>query len=215
MHVKASVQKAAKLSHWILMFAFKNLPIIAATMILSNHLKLDLKCLGEAECLLSINANQFIPCLAFPRREGALLYFDFNRGVFIRSGKVVRRGFHARHDKHLAASKEEKSSSHFYFMYPSKEGKRKEKQDKFGCFEHLTQFIAAGFNPASSPAMQVNKDYKEGGLLIMCKDDKLWITSCLKKELKVMQKFQEVIAYLFEFGYDLALSPENNVSRSP
>ena len=30
-----------------------------------------------------------------------------------------------------------------------------------------------------------------------------------------VQKFQEVIAYLFEFGYDLALSPENNVSCSP
>ena len=37
----------------------------------------------------------------------------------------------------------------------------------------------------------------------------------MKKELKAVQKFQEVIAYLFEFGYDLALSPENNVSRSP
>jgi len=30
-------------------------------------------------------------------------------------------------NEHLAASKEEKSSSHFYFMYPSREGKRKEK----------------------------------------------------------------------------------------
>ncbi len=63
--------------------------------------------------------------------------------------------------------------------------------------------------------MQVNKDYKEGGLLIMCKDDQHRITSCLKKELTAMQKFQEVIAYLFEFWYDLALSLENNVSRSP
>ncbi len=89
----------------------------------------DLKCLGKSECLLSSNANQFIPCLAFPRREGAYLYFIFYRGVFIRSGKVVRRGFQARHDEHLAASKEEKSSSYFYFMYPSREGKRKEKRE--------------------------------------------------------------------------------------
>ena len=29
-----------------------NLLIIAATMILSKHLKLDLKCLGESECLI-------------------------------------------------------------------------------------------------------------------------------------------------------------------
>ena len=214
-HVKNRVKQAVKKNHWILRFAFKNLPIIAATMILSKHLKLDLNCLGESECLLSSNANQFIPCLAFPRREGAYLYFDVNRGVFIRSGKVVRRGFQLRHDEHLAASKEEKSSSHFYFMYPSKEGKRKEKRDKLGCFEHLIQIIGAGFDPASEPAMQVNKNYNEGGLLIMSKDDHCRIKSCLKKELTVVQKFQEVIAYLFEFGYDLALSPVNNVSRSP
>ncbi len=63
--------------------------------------------------------------------------------------------------------------------------------------------------------MPVNKDNKVGGLLIMCKDDQHRITSCLKKELMAMQKFQEVIAYLFEFGYNLALSPKNNVSCSP
>ena len=49
----------------------------------------------------------------------------------------------------------------------------------------------------------------------MSKDDERWIKSCLKKELRAVQKFQEVIAYLYEFGYDLALSPENNVSHSP
>ena len=63
--------------------------------------------------------------------------------------------------------------------------------------------------------MQVNKNYNKGGLLIMSsKDDERRIKSCLKKELTMVQKFQEVIAYLFEFGYDFSLSPENNVSRS-
>jgi hypothetical protein len=127
----------------------------------------------------------------------------------------VRCSFEARHCKHLATSKEEKSSTHFYFMYPLTKGKRRDRRDKLGCFKHLTQVIAAGFDPTSEPAMHVNKDCKEGGLLIMTKDDQRWITLCLKKELTVVQKFQEVIAYLFEFGYDLALSPENNVSQSP
>ena len=103
--MKNEVKQAAKKNHWILRFAFKNLPIIAVTMILLKHLKLDLKCLGKSECLLSSNVNQFIPCLAFPKREGAYLYFDVNRGIFIRSGKVVRHGFQSRHNKHLAASK--------------------------------------------------------------------------------------------------------------
>ena len=127
----------------------------------------------------------------------------------------MRRGFQSRHEEHLVASKDEKSSSHFYFMYPSKEGKKKEKRDKLGCFEHLTQIIGAGFDPASEPAIKVIKNYNKGGLLIMSKDNERRIKLCLKKELMAVQKFQEVIAYLFEFGYNLALSPENNMSRSP
>ncbi len=35
-HVKARVKQAAKQNHWILKFAFKNLPVIAAMMVLSN-----------------------------------------------------------------------------------------------------------------------------------------------------------------------------------
>ena len=68
-HVKDRVKQAAKKNHWILRFAFKKLLIIAAMMIISKHLKIDLKCLGESECLLSSNANQFIPCLAYPKQE--------------------------------------------------------------------------------------------------------------------------------------------------
>jgi hypothetical protein len=125
------------------------------------------------------------------------LYFDYNRGVFVRSGKFVRCGFQARHYKHLVESKDDKSSSHFYFMYPSRHGKSQDKRDKLGCFEHLTQVIAAGFDPTSEPAIHVNKDCKEGGLLITSKDAQCRIVSCLKKDLTSVQKYQEVIAYLF------------------
>ncbi len=147
-------------------------------------------------------------------REGAYLYYDVNREVFVRSGKVVRRGFQARHDKHYAGSKEEKSYRHFYFMHPSNQGKRQAKRDKLGCFEHLTQVMAVVLDPAAEPAMHVTKDCNKGELLILSRDDERRIKSALKKDLTPVQKFQEVITYLFELGYDLALSPENNVSRS-
>jgi hypothetical protein len=127
-HVKAQVKQAAKQNHWILKFAFKNLPVLAATMVLSKHLKIELKCLSKTSCFLGGNLKQFIPCLLFSRHEGAYLYIDFNRGVLVRSGKVVRQGFQARHNGHFVASKEEKPSSHFYFMYPSTEGKRKKQK---------------------------------------------------------------------------------------
>ncbi len=162
-------------------------------MLLSNHLKIELKFLTKNACLLGYNSNQFIPCLAFPKREGAYLYYDVNREVFVRSGKVVRRGFQARHDKHYAGSKEEKSSTHFYFMYPSYQGKRQAKRDKLGCFEHLTQVIAVGFDPAAEPAMHITKDCNKGGLLILSRDNERQIKSALKKDLTPVQKFQEVV----------------------
>jgi hypothetical protein len=113
-HVKEQMKQSTKQTHWIIKFAFRNLQVIAATMVLSNHLKLELKCLSKIACLLACSSNQFIPSQAFLRQEGAYLYFDFNQGVFVRSGKVIRCGFQARHRKHLSASKEEKSSTYFF-----------------------------------------------------------------------------------------------------
>jgi hypothetical protein len=134
----------------------------------------------------------------------------------VRSGKVVKQGFKEQGKEHLACAKEEKSLSHFYFLYPLVYGKRRDKRDKLVCFEHLTQVIVAGFDPSSKPA----KIFGQGshircGLLIMNAEDQRRIKSLLKKDLTSVQKHQEIIAYLFEFGYDLAISSENNVSQSP
>ncbi len=199
----------------MLNLAWKNLSVVASVMLLLNHLKMELKCLGEHACLLAVNTNQFIPSGVFPNREGAYLYFDGNRGVFVRSGKVVRQGFKEQGKEHLACAKEEKSLSHFYFLYPLMYGKSRDKRDKLGCFEHLTQVIAAGFDPSSEPAKILDKNHTSGGLLIMNSEDQCCIKSSLKKDSTSVQKHQEIIAYLFEFGYDLAISPEKNVSRSP
>jgi hypothetical protein len=54
-----------------------------------------------------------------------------------------------------------------------------------------------------------DKDHTSGGLLITNAEDQRRIKSLLKKDLTSIQKHQEIIAYLFEFGYDLAISPEN------
>ncbi len=50
----------------------------------------------------------------------------------------------------------------------------------------------------------------------MNNDDLCQIDSVLKsKQLSQLQKCQEFIAYLFEFGYDLAINPDMNISHSP
>jgi hypothetical protein len=214
-HVNLRVKQVLKRNHCVLKLAWKNLSVVASIMLLSNHLKMELKCLGEHACLLAVNTNQFIPSGAFPNCEGAYLYFDGNRGVFVRGGKVVRQGFKEQGEEHLACAKVEKSLLHFYFLYPSMYGKRRDKRDKLGCFEHLMQVITAGFDPSSKPAIFLDKDHTSGGLLIINAEDEHRIKSLLKKDLTSIQKHQEIIAYLFEFGYDLAISPENNVSLSP
>jgi hypothetical protein len=116
----------------------------------------------------------------------------------------------------MAESKKDKPESDFYLLYPSKHGSRSDKREMLGHFENLTQVVAAGFNPSSVPAKFMNKDHKQGGLLIMNNDDPCQIESVLKtKQLSQLQKCQDFFAYLFEFGYDWVTCTDMNVSRSP
>ena len=217
-HVNTRVANTTKRKHWSLDLAYKNLSVVAAIMILSNHLKMDIDCLCDTDCLLATHASTFIPCqdVTSVNRQGAYLYFNTNKGFIVRSGKVVRRGFMKRHEEHLTCSKAENPDSNFYLMYPSRESVRSNLRGKQGFFEHLTPMVAAGFDPDSEAALCMEKDHTQGGLLIMSDDDRNHIESALKtKKLSTLQKCQEYIAYLLELGYDLAICPEHNVSRSP
>ncbi len=60
-----------------------------------------------------------------------------------------------------------------------------------GHFENLAQVVAAGFDSSSAPAMFMNKNHEQGGLLIMNNDDLRQIDSVLKsKQLSQLQKCQ-------------------------
>jgi len=66
---------------------------------------------------------------------------------------------------------------------------------KLGYFENLCQLVAAGFDPTTDLAKCMDKDYKDGGLLMLSCDDKDRIESSLKsllkKELTKIEKYQE------------------------
>jgi len=85
-----------KRAHWSMQFAYNNLTVCAACMVLSNHVKNEIKFIQDGDCILAPNTHNFYQCTRFPDCEGAYLYFDSNKGCFIRSGKVTRRGFIAR-----------------------------------------------------------------------------------------------------------------------
>lgn len=73
------------------------------------------------------------------------------------------------------------------------------------------------FDPKSDAAKNLDKDWTEGGLLILSDEEKKHIRSMKDKNnnMTTIQKFHDIVAYQLEFGYDLAIKPELNVSRSP
>ena len=148
-------------------FAYTNLPVVAAAMILSGHMKVDLECLDEADSLLITDSSCFIKCETHPNDEGAYLYFDLVRRVFVRSGKVAGRGYVVRGDEHLKGAKESIPTSPFYRRYPSKLSERAAKCVRKGHFENLLQVVAAGFDPTSELLDYLEKDYNDGGVLIL------------------------------------------------
>jgi hypothetical protein len=103
----------------------------------------------------------------------SIFVLDNKRGIIIRSGKVVQQGFVELHKEQMAKSKNDKSETDIYLLYPSKHGSRSKKWDVLGCFENLTQVVAAGFDASSVPAIFVNKNHEQGGLLIMMNNNDL------------------------------------------
>ena len=218
-HLERRIDEQSKRSHWSLKFARKNLAASAAYMILSNHVKDDLSCLKEEDTILAGKTYKFVECSEVPDQEGAYLYYDCNQGCFVRSGKVTRRGFSVRGNEHYRESKKATASSHFYFLYPSRESPRSSHNNRRGTrgiFENLTQVVASGFTPTSSEAGTLDKDWKEGGFLILDNEEKALIRKSMGKGgISDIQKFHDMCAYQMELAYDLAISPAINVSRSP
>ena len=85
-----------------------------------------------------------------------------------------------------------------------------------GSFESLTQVIAAGFDRSHEVASYLDRDVSEGGLLLLTADDKKNIKSSMSNlKCRDITKFHHILAYQVELGYDLAISPDNNISKSP
>ncbi len=66
----------------------------------------------------------------------------------------------------MAEAKKDNPETYFYLLYPSKHGRRGDKQGVLGHLENITQVVATGFNSSSTPAIFMNKNHEQGGLLI-------------------------------------------------
>jgi hypothetical protein len=202
-------------NHWAIKLAYKNLSMVAAYMVLADHVKDNLKCLDATKSLLTPNTNKFHPANAFKDEIGAYLFNDTNLGEIIRTGSNSGQGFAGRYNDHrLNAMKTGLPESDFYLYYPTKDNPRATSKAVRGNFESLEQIIAAGFDPKCDLSKCIDKSYEEGGVLIMSKADKTKINSSIRQNPNSLHKFHAFLCYQMEYGYDLAISPASNVSGS-
>ena len=81
-------------------------------------------------------------------------------------------------------------------------------------FEDLIQLVGFGFVSTSPEALNLNRDWKEGGFLILSEKEKERISKSSSGKTQ-LEKFHNICAYQLELGYDLAISPLHNVSQNP
>lgn len=88
-----------------------------------------------------------------------------------------------------------------------KSTKRSKSKTKQGLFEDLEHVIAASFDPKGDSAQVATCNWNEGGVIILSAQDKLRVLSSMKENTEI-EKFQLLMAYLFELAYDLAIAPD-------
>ena len=110
-----------------------------------------------------------------------------------------------------------KDDSWFYNLFPSQKSIRSKVTNIEGYFEDLTQYVSAGFDGKQVAESGVfAKDYSEGGIFFYTDMQKAFIEKAkFRGEKANILKYSEMVGYLFEVAYDLAICPSNNVSRSP
>jgi hypothetical protein len=113
-HLVHCIKDKCRRTHWSMHVTHSNLAVSAACMVLSNHAADKLQCLQDSDSLLSPTPYNYYCCGWFPNCKRAYLYYDGNKGIFVCSGKVTRRGFTVRRNEHFDESKKVKSSTHFY-----------------------------------------------------------------------------------------------------
>ena len=203
-------------------FHAMNLPMCAALTVLLLKVKLHLNCMTERDCLLTIDRSVFPPIENHLDLAGVYIMEDHIRGVYNRAGKgtghenTARGAFGTRKDEHVKASKEDSPRSEIYRQFPSIVSKRASAKGIKGNFEtHIEMRMAIGFNKKSEAAQMLDKDYREGGIMILNEAMKENIKNSMKHLKSDLLKFQDMFAYLMEDIFVQLLSPDHCLNKNP
>jgi hypothetical protein len=78
-HLIHRIKDKCQQTHWSdIIFAYSNLAVSAACMVLCNHAANELRCLQDSDSLLSQTPYNFFECAQFPTHKGAYLYYYGN-----------------------------------------------------------------------------------------------------------------------------------------
>ena len=193
--------------------------VIAAIMTLYDLVKDDIITLDDNSTLLKSINNYILVGPDEQNKHGAYLYYDMNDEKWIRSGKTTGKPFIARHNAHLKAAGEAVPTSRFYRRYPSK---KKEstvhcRAGRKGYFENLSLYVALGFTIGDNPARERLTNNVEGESMFYFSEDEISKINQLNKRGQNTweAKCEDMIAYLIELAFDLAISVLDNVSENP
>jgi hypothetical protein len=213
-----------KSDHWVWKWVSQNLPRLAAFMVFAGLL-----CSSANDCLLQhatnneqsmfwkVNLENQDSC----KEAGSYLYYNRIRDMWVRSGKTTGkdRQIIVRHLEHSdkAKLKDLKDvSSKFYHSYPS-HCATYSNSTRRGFFDQLDLYYGLAFT-RNGNISDLSTSKSPYSLLN-------WPSDCIKKLKKwnlrgvgsddIQEKQLHMASYLFELGYDLCLSPCDNVSQAP
>ena len=223
---------ANKRKHWCLGWVFINSGVLAAIATRKGHVKRS-NFLGDTShiCLLTQKLEFFHKVQGeFLLFEGCYLYVfspdddseNEDGVVMTRSGKSVsgvvgsKRNFGVRHPEHAKDALLDKKSVHskFHLTYPSKHAPFRPTSMR-GNFENLQQYVGIAWNPQDQNAVNAICDATANGIFVWPEEVLAYLRADKWNNMTMPQKQLNMVGYLLEIFYDLALSPCDNVSENP
>ena len=185
-----------------------NFPRVAAISCWGGHVTNDLTAIRTTDSLFGNNFSNFVVLDPDSSAEGCYLFRDIQRGCFVCSGKASPTLCADRVKSHSEVAK--KSTKGFYGKYPHQSSINLT-GTRIGFFHHLTACIGLGFIRANSNLLVDTSnigifEWDDVTLTAISK----WNVAGTKEDKQKM-----LVAYLFEFVYDLMLSPSACVSLNP
>ena len=216
-HCQIRIAKEEKRNHWCLRWAARNLPQVAAIMCLFNHIKPDLSCLDNNQCLLAAT-SAFLRATSNveARMEGCYLYYDLNNEEWIRSGKAIGSNFGTRHKQHQLGSMLKgpaSQKSKFYSSYPSKSVQLADASCRKGVFENLQMLVGIGYDKLLATKLIHDHDSKNG--IFHFDSETMKKIEAVNFPGIARNKPYHMLGYLWELAYDLCIAPGSNISGNP